>query len=338
MRKTFVTVLGASCLLLVQLGCDSNDSDSQGLSIDMARIPSTTFTIGDSLNQSHVLPMREVTLTRSYFIGLTEVTNSEYVELLQWAYDAGLVTVEEQYVRANGVDLLLMDEVNCEIVFIDGRFDIVSQTWNDLEEGPGFAYPDGYNPAYHPVKMVTWYGAASFCDWLSSVNGLNPFYGEAMSTGINSSPYDAEGYRLPTEAEWELAAKYDSDSSPEHSRVYPWGDADPVAGQLNCRFMESSVGWTTEVGHYPQSSSFLGLKDMGGNVDEWTHDRMFMYGGESSIDPYVPANQEFVSGNYVVRGGSWKFSYNYTECCHRSNAAPGSAFNNYGFRVCKTDS
>jgi formylglycine-generating enzyme required for sulfatase activity len=93
----------------------------------------------------------------------------------------------------------------------------------------------------HPVVGVSWLDARAFCDWLSRVTG--------------------RGFRLPTEAEWEKAARG------ADGRTYPWGDRWPEAELCN---YEMLVGRTTPVGAYPGNASPYGALDMAGNVGEWT--------------------------------------------------------------------
>ncbi|MCK4414550.1 MAG: SUMF1/EgtB/PvdO family nonheme iron enzyme [Candidatus Eisenbacteria sp.] len=127
------------------------------------------------------------------------------------------------------------------------------------------AYPDGYDPADHPVKVVNWFGAARYCDWLSLQAGLPRAYEHSGDWSCNGGDtYGAEGYRLPTDAEWEYAAQY------EGERIYPWGDEAPNCSRVN--FDDTCVGWTSPVRSYPDAPEALALSDMAGNVWDWCDD------------------------------------------------------------------
>jgi len=266
-----------------------------------------------------------VTLTRSFYLGQHEVTNQEYMEAVQWAYDLGYVTATTSSVQDNldgsTVELLDLDDSDCEIQFNSG-------TWTFyLRQSPSSyaqnAYPEGYDPADHPVKEVTWYGAARYCDWLSMRKGLPRAYQHSGDWSCNGGdPYGAEGYRLPTDAEWEYAAQYDDE------RIYPWGDDAPDCDQAN---YSSCVGWTAPVGSSPAGNSLLGFSDLAGNVMEWCNDWYVCDLGTSpATDPVGPTS----SFNRVVRGGSWYSPLNSDLRC----AGRSSYISYCGLRVARTAS
>jgi formylglycine-generating enzyme required for sulfatase activity len=146
----------------------------------------------------------------------------------------------------------------------------------------------------HPINGVAWNQSRAYCQW--------------------------RGGDLPTEAQWEYAARGTD------GRIYPWGNAAP-ASQL-CWYSTSPSG-TCPVRTYPSGNSPFGLFDMAGNVWEWTRDFYASYTMPAAIDPTGPTS----GTNRVYRGGSWnRFDARAYRAAYREGKPPLFRYNDTGFR------
>ena len=192
-----------------------------------------------------------------------------------------------------------------------------------------------------PVTSVTWLDAVQYCNWLSEREGLAPAYEQRDGAWLLRQPA-TNGYRLPTESEWELAARY---AGPEHKlRRYEWGDAlPPPAGDANLAGSEAAGslptvldGWQDE---YPSvapvgkfAANFLGLQDMLGNVSEWVNDTYASFDSPGAVKDYTgPASS---GPRHVIKGGSWRTA-TFADLRAAWREGADAAAQNIGFRVAR---
>jgi formylglycine-generating enzyme required for sulfatase activity len=240
------------------------------LGLDMRLVTPGSFAMGSERREQGRRPnetLRQVTLSRPFYIGVREVTNGEFRRF-----------------RAN--------------------------------HNSGFADKRTIDLDGQAVSGVSWADAVQFANWASEQEGLVPAYEQKGGTWALKTPVSS-GYRLPTEAEWEYAARHASAAPGSATRRYAWGDALPVpvgSGNLAGTEVTGIVartldGWTDDYvsvappGKFPASP--LGLFDLMGNVSEWTNDAYASFADPApATDPLGPAP----AARHVVKGSSWRTS------------------------------
>jgi formylglycine-generating enzyme required for sulfatase activity len=245
----------------------------------------------------------------------------------------------EQTTTPTGIDMVRVPAGRCTLGSSDGEADEqpvdveLSSFWIDRTEVTQAAFEKlmGRNTSkwkgpQRPVERVSWPSAAKYCNARSLKEGLQPCY----DPDTLACDFDANGYRLPTEAEWEYACRGETTGD------YSFGND---AGKLRqCAwYQDNSVKTTHPVGE--KQPNPWGLSDMHGNVWEWCNDFYSeQYGPASSgKDPRGPTAGE----ERVLRGGSWRDTAERCRAAARHSETPGFAdvcfgYEAYGFRCVRT--
>ena len=303
----------------------------------MALIPGGEFQMGDHHDGMVIsLPVHAVYID-AFHMDVYEVTLQQYAHALNWAWSqGGLISV------ANGVVYHTDgDPIYCDTTTNTSRSRI---TWNGSTFGVvGEQLPpnDPGNKTNHPMIRVSWFGAAAYANWRAGMEDRTPSY----NTSTWECNFEAAGYRLPTEAEWEKAARggmytpywrYPWGDTFDGSKANYWGSGDPYESDEYPR--------TTPVGYYdgnqvPVGSDMangFGLYDMDGNVFEWCND----WWDEEyyEVSPYdnprgSEDNTESESGpERVTRSGAWSHDEYGLRCARRQTTSPSQLIGAVGFR------
>lgn len=200
-----------------------------------------------------------------------------------------------------------------------GKYEVTFDEYDAYCQYVGRKKPsdNSWGRGQRPVINVTWYDAVDYCNWRSRQEGLTPAYqGIGKDTVCD---FSVNGYRLPTEAEWEYAAR----GGLKSGGFYYSGSNNP----------DDVAWWNGEIRSRPvgqKKANELGLYDMSGNVWEWCWDRYGRYPDTAAVNPAGPS-----AGNYrVMRGGCWDGSR--VLVFWRFPGIPSDDEYNLGFRLART--
>jgi len=245
--------------------------------------------------------------------------------------------------------------------FYMDKYEVTKAFWDSIyswaiTNGYGFGISGFCKDTNHPVEAVNWYNCAKWCNARSEKEGLSPCYytSGAKTTVYRTGDLDitnecvkwaANGYRLPTEAEWEKAARGGSSG-----HRFPWNDVDTIAhGRANYfstneflydvsstrgyhpSYTNGAMPYTSPVGSF--TTNGYGIYDIAGNIMEWCWDWYAdgYYSSSPTADPHGPSTGSF----RVLRGGDWGWGYGAFKlrCAYREHAyLPVSSCNSFGFR------
>jgi formylglycine-generating enzyme required for sulfatase activity len=264
----------------------------------MAPIPAGSFEMGDHVgfvdpkHGGDETPIHAVRLD-AFEMGIYDITTAQFCEFLNSAMEQNQIEV-----RSGGIYLIGGSDLLCET----RKMSTYSRIGWD---GERFTVLD--HKEDHPVVCIRWEGAAVYCNWLSDQKGLPLCY----NTATWDCDFNKSGYRLPTEAEWEYAARGGL-QNPYCN--FPWGD-EADASKANWpesknEFRTGPEPWTTPVGFYKSGVNGYGLYDMAGNVWQFVNDwyQSDYYAYSPTDNPPGPASGKLMPDGKAyrgMRGGNW---------------------------------
>jgi formylglycine-generating enzyme required for sulfatase activity len=325
----------------------------------------TNLVTPDWVTASNAVTVNAATVTNSApsgFFRLLQSTNPPGMVLIP----AGLFTIGNYIVNnfyntaTNDPDITDANPTNVYVSAFYMDVNLVSSNqWAAVYSyatgsGYTFAHAGSAKAGNNPVQTVDWYDCVAWCNARSQQAGLTPvYYTDAGLTQVYTNATGTsvylnlanEGYRLPTEAEWEKAARGGLTGN-----RFPWGniitesqanyyaspasysyDLGPYSG-FNTNFNSGSA-YTSPVGSFAPNG--YGLYDMAGNVFEWCWD-WYAAPPYPVGSPYLggsnPTGAGPGSGNRVLRGGGWNLSAGLSPCAYRYLNYPNYAYNSFGFR------
>ncbi|HDP34968.1 MAG TPA: hypothetical protein ENN29_07650 [Candidatus Hydrogenedentes bacterium] len=303
----------------------------------------------DDEGNTDEVPTHKVYLD-AYAIGKYPVTNRQFADVLNWALSKGYLQDSEGnpydggeiYAYGKPLADTMSSGPGSQINFSVRRFEVLSRGGHGGEDFP---------MDNHPVLMVTWYGAVAYCNWLSEMHRLHPCYDTKTWERLQPLP---NGYRLPTEAEWERAAAWESRAA-GGSKHWRYGVSSDTLDTTQANFFAeeyanplglSSMPFTSPVDWYngenparlaesniktKRSASPAGCFDMAGNTWDWCHDwYQEDYYEKCGIANPVGPN----AGAYRVgRGGSWRYNDSHCRTTDRYWNWPDYRSRYQGFRI-----
>jgi len=312
---------------------------------DMRLIKGGTFQMGDVFGEGvrFATPVHQVTVS-SFYLNKHEVTVEEFAAFVK---DARYVTSAEQGDRRaapSGKVPAPRTQEEYDVRLASGGALILDPVARETSWGLGASWK---NPLYEqgpqdPVVCVSWMDAVNYCNWLSTKEGL-PIAYDAKSGDLldaNGQPTTdvtkVRGYRLPTEAEWEYAAR-------ERGRKVRFGNGQDVArlAEMNFKASEAQFEYaekgkvrvkTVPVGSYKPNS--LGLYDMSGNVWEWCSDIVGRYPDKPQTNPYQ--QKGLMGPRRAARGGPWAGDASMARVSARMGWVANDRCNNIGFRIARS--
>ena len=217
-------------------------------------------------------------------------------------------------------------EVTISNPFLLGKYEVTQKLYKSIMgENPSKFKGDNL-----PVEQVSWYDAVEFCNKLSEQQGLEQCY---SGTGKDiSCNFELNGYRLPTEAEWEYACKAGTASDFYTGNLTEKANKSDKNLDKAGWYYDNSISKTHDVGQ--KKPNFFGLYDMSGNVKEWCWD---WYENSYTITPQTDPKGSNTGTFRVLRGGSWlDYAYYYCRSSARYRFIPFYICDEWGFRICRT--